>query len=248
MKTMNSLLLFFITFVSFSQTRFKASDFDFIGIEHNNLLEKTYSSLSENKNVDNNSVTQTTLDYCQNYFDKSKMDIGMKENLNKKIADYISNKKKSSSLLPDNYKRYFNTETVIYINRLNSILMNSKDEEEFKSLLVMFEKDIYKNPKLDNSALAILYSATSVAKNSLDYWVKNAEKWQKLTAIPQEKKGFWQGVWDGCVATTTADVQGAITGAAFAVGYNIIPGGGQVGYVATIVATSFASSVASTFQ
>lgn len=247
MKTLKFLLILCII-NSYSQERYKASDFNYIGIEHNENVENVYSLLINSKVSDYISAIQLTQEYFENYIEKLELESSIKENLIDESIKFISNKE-SINLLKENYEKYFDSEVIVYLYKLDEILKDSKNKTDFDKRIKSFEEETFNNLKLDNKALAFLYSTSSVAKNSIDYWIKNGEKWHILTSsFSQDGKGFWQGVWDGFVKTGTADVQGAVGGAAFAAAYNFVPGGGQVAYGATIIATAAGNSVMSLFN
>lgn len=130
--------------------------------------------------------------------------------------------------------------TIYYIDQLKNIIYTKGiDSYTLKNKVSKLEESI-NNDKLSNNELAILYSATNMAKSSFDYWEKNIQKWNNLknkTTIQQKLEG--PSPWTTIAA---ADVSGAVGGAVYAVVMNVIPGAGQVAYGATILATGLGAS------
>lgn len=90
---------------------------------------------------------------------------------------------------------------------------------------------------LKNEDLCCLFSATTMAIYSTEYWENNIENWNNLNGSSTAKAG------PRIRRVAGADVIGAAAGAAYAWGANIVPGGGQVAYGSAIVGTAAASSV-----
>lgn len=143
-----------------------------------------------------------------------------------KRSIYLRNKKLKSKLGDD---------VELHLDMLYEILndQSATIENKIKNITEL-EKKISKE-EYTKKELILMYSATNVAKKSLEYWSENAKKWLEL--YPKRHAGnLKQKVnrydW-GDIAG--ADVAGAIGTAASTWAVNAVPGAGQVAYGSAIV-------------
>lgn len=251
-----------------------AKSIEFVGIEHNIMLDETYvflkkesskksyqnkSSKDKKRSLENFLISRVKAN--RKFSDRSN-EIGI-ENVKRifkekqtfsKLSTYS---KKTSSFLSDKEKAY--------LDSLNEILekidftKNNNIEENISNL----EKDIENEIDLSDEQLITLFSATQTAKYSYNYWKNNFKKWSvlgnnstitlkqlalKSTSNPECEFGI-----EGCTVeenlenvkdVVKADIGGAVGGAAGAWVLNFVPGAGQVAYGGAIVGGAVAASVA----
>lgn len=217
----------------------KAKDLEFVGIQHNELVEKTYQTLYENK-VEEKESQQFVCDFVVNtilnlpdYTEQSNT-IGAVyagQSILVPIVDF-------ENLYIGQPAKVLIEKEKFYLDRLYSILKSYNDDYE-KTLteIIELENEISKN-NFDDKQLITLYSATNVGKFSLEYWIKNEEKWTSLSSSSQAKSKRRHAE-----DIAIADAAGAVGGAAGAWVVNVVPGLGQAAYGSAIVGTAVAGSV-----
>ena len=250
-----------------------AKSMEFVGIEHNQLLEESFQFLK--KEHRKNSYVARTID-----------------NRKQRLEDFLisrvesNNKysKESNELAVANIKKAFSSESTIasrvsisnasrvsisnestidfpeeikgYLEDLDKILDQIGSNTDVGEKISNLEKRIEMDNKLTEKNLIILFSATQTAKYSYAYWSKNADKWKFLSkegtlrAIRRSAdSGSEQGNsnsnsgWETTKDIVKYDVAGAAGGAAGAAIVNVIPVAGQVAYGSAIVGGAVGASV-----
>ena len=217
-----------------------ASDYEIIGAKHNEGLEYVYDKLVEYKSSTNAPISkETTFSLSANYVKEFMNDYNMLEDertltnniINTNLVEnpiVINTQSKlysNESDLSDELKQKLDDLNIIISNsslELNTIIQNIKNMENVSQT------------ELTNEELHILYSATSVAKHSLTYWHDNMNKWKDLFDNNIES-------WYGNIGK--ADIAGAVAGAVYAVGANVIVGAGTVAYGGAIIGGAVTGSV-----
>jgi hypothetical protein len=242
------------------QNKISAKQLEFGGIEHNEILNKTFDFIIKNESkmkslkskankmklIEEFMVSQ--IENNQNYSSESS-NLGVKF-----IRDAF--KKRKSNLKSKNNSIIVSEIEAIYLNRLDEVINNSsysnKDDINLAiSNIINLENEIEKDESLTNEQLITLFSATQTAKHSYQYWVENMHNWYNLSS--EHKKTNFQkrdgdGHANGCQclvvggAIVGADVKGAVAGAVGAAIVNVVPVAGQVTYGAAIVGTAATNS------
>jgi hypothetical protein len=231
-----------------SNTIYVASDFEFIGVQHNEILA---DFLSNNSNLNN---SENKLDYVKDFI-LNAVDTGTEtENiLSNELNNYIRLTNNNESFYPQGLegmnelaKQFFDEfYTVFYeehIHNKNYTMENviNRKISEIENL----EKRI-ENSELNNDWRAVLFSSTNVGKYSLRYWMDNYENWKNNpnNSAFQLKCGIGGCYTDDIIDIAGMDVAGAATGATYALIVNVIPGPGQAAYGTAILATAVSSSL-----
>lgn len=250
-----------------------AENIEFIGIEHNIMLDETYeflkkqSSKKSYKNKSSKSKKEDLEDFLisrvkanRKYSDYSnEMEIKSVKNLFREKITFSKSSiysKKTSSSLSDKEKEY--------LDSLYEILEKidfTKDNNIEKSISKL-EKIIENNIDLSDEQLITLFSATQTAKYSYKYWKKNWKKWADLSSNDSSislkqltlmnKANAEDDGHNGCsceyaVDIVSSDVEGAVYGAVGAAAANIIVGPGTVAYGGAIVGSGAAFSLEAAF-
>lgn len=240
-----------------------AKSMEFVGIEHNQLLEESFQFLK--KEHRKNSYVARTID-----------------NRKQRLEDFLisrvesNNKysKESNELAVANIKKAFSSESTIasrvsisnestidfpeeikgYLEDLDKILDQIGSNTDVGEKISNLEKRIEMDNKLTEKNLIILFSATQTAKYSYAYWSKNADKWKFLSkegtlrairrsADSDSEQGNSNSGWETTKDIVKYDVAGAAGGAAGAAIVNVIPVAGQVAYGSAIVGGAVGASV-----
>lgn len=240
-----------------------AKSMEFVGIEHNQLLEESFQFLR--KEHRKNSYVARTID-----------------NRKQRLEDFLisrvesNNKysKESNELAVANIKKAFSSESTIasrvsisnestidlpeeikgYLEDLDKILDQIGSNTDVGEKISNLEKRIEMDNKLTEKNLIILFSATQTAKYSYAYWSKNADKWKFLSkegtlrairrsADSDSEQGNSNSGWETTKDIVKYDVAGAAGGAAGAAIVNVIPVAGQVAYGSAIVGGAVGASV-----
>jgi len=227
--------------------RFKPVGFEFIGIQHNKIVDGIKQSLL-NSQTSNNELQQYSETFiyskvAETYNDQRDLELAntfIHSGLHK-IPDYttslysnLDNKDKLSK----NAKLYLD-------NLLTIMLEDNADLEQIVQNIIKLENDAYEDSKLTNDDLLIIYPATSVAKNSITYWTDNYDVWKHLlspTALLE--RGKTPGRRIGEIAL--ADVGGAVGGALGAWAVNVWVGPGQLAYAGAIIGGAVSCSATAT--
>lgn len=239
------------------EERFKASDFKYIGIEHNENLEEIFALLKFK--INSNEIEISDIDEVSNftklYLTNKYGDIVEKEIIDGSIENAYENYHNSKSVT--DFKE-FNPLVIRYLTDVEAII---SDRVEVHTKIVQLENEVENDFNLENSDLAILFSATQTAKYSYKYWNENMTNWlsliksdEKTNALLEEAQKAQSGCsWlqltgsNSCLGqlistVVMADVIGAVGAFVYALIFNIVPGGGQVAFGATIAGTAGASS------
>ena len=245
-----------------------AKHIEFVGIEHNMMLDETYEFLktqsrkksymnksSKSKKEDLEDFLISRIKANRKYSDRSN-EIGI-ENIKhvfkekQTFSKFSTNSKKTSNSLSDKEKEY--------LNFLNEILekIDFAQDNNIEESISNLEKDIESEDGLSDEQLITLFSATQTAKYSYIYWKENWKKWSDLNSdnstislkqlALMNKANSEDDGHNGCLCESAsgivkADVAGAVGGAAYAWAANLIPGAGQVAYGGAIVGTAAAGS------
>jgi len=232
-----------------TKTKFTPKQFEFIGLEHNELLTQTYEFLNKNKKEMRNKTGKQNKIVLENFlinkiasnkkYSNESNEIGIK-----KIKEQF---RTSNSFPKMNFSKNKSTlnlseKEIYYLDLLKTILVNIDPlqltiENEISSL----EKTIQEDTLLNNKQLYILYSATQTAKFSYSYWSENKDLW--ITLSSDLNKDSCPDCWTNAGIVATADVAGAVGGAVTAAIVNVMPGPGQVAYAGAIVGAGVGASV-----
>lgn len=211
-----------------------AKDLEFVGIEHNDLLDKTYTALKDNnigkdksKEFTRNFLVDTIFNMSK-YSDKSNTIGAVYASQN--VVDPLTVK----NLYPNVAGKTLSQKEKDILDELEQILNLSSQEEIDKGSRDLENK--ISNGKFEDKQLITLYSATNLARYSFKYWSENSRKWSELgDNISAMSTG-------GDIAI--ADVAGAVGAAAGAWVVNVLPGPGQIAYGSAIIAGGVGASVA----
>jgi hypothetical protein len=226
--------------------RTNAKQLEFIGVEHNNMLNDAYLFLSTSKSsMAGRSNTSNKAALEQFLIAKIKGNVKYPESSNKVGINYVkeifanSSQKLGRLSYSNNYE--LGEREKMFLDKLDEILSVSEFNnpsviEEIKNL----EKDIENENNLTEEKLVILFSATSIAKYSYTYWSQNIEKWEQLGKDESKNINAKTGP-AGNIAK--ADVAGGVAGAVGALAVNVIVGPGQVAYGGAIVGGAVTGSV-----
>lgn len=238
---------------------------EFVGIEHNQLLEESFQFLRKgynSKNLSNRNTLQNKQS-LENFLiskiqSNNKYSITSNKLGAKNIKTFFDssknmNQKEDYSLqIPNEIRLYLKDLDII----LNQIDFNKKNDIEDK--ISALEEKINKDNNLSDKNRIIIFSATQTARYSYDYWKKNIYKWESLNSNKKEENLILlkYSTFDNSEKDpkdngtehgkdiVKADVAGAVGGAVGAVVINVIPGAGQVGYGGAIIGGAVAGSVA----
>jgi hypothetical protein len=216
-----------------------AKELEFVGKDHNSILDKTYAFLKNNPQNQNKAKLEEFLinDTKSNtrYSQKSN-DIGI-ECIKK---EFNRTSFASKSLYSKTTTNELSVIEESYLDKLNIILSNVgfNDNSVFLNISKL-EKEIEADENLDNKQLITLFSATQTARYSYTYWSENFNKWAALANNSSNKQAKTMKGKD----VVKADVAGAVGAAAATWVANAVPGAGQVAYGSAIVAGAAASSV-----
>jgi len=210
-----------------------ASDLQFIGIEHNQMLAETYNYIeSQGENVSLDGIMNNLADNIKNngqYSDESNA-MGVEF-----VDRFLKTKTESISMTQFETSQRENA----YLNELQSYLDVAEfGDPAFVERVIQLEATIANDGGLSDEQLITLYSATQVAQYSFTYWSENLENWENLA----RRHG-------GTVTRSNAsdiaggDVAGAVGAAAGAWVVNVVPGAGQVAYGGAILGGAVAGSV-----
>jgi len=220
---------------SFGQT-IKSSDLEFVGIEHNRLLEKIFSQI-DNKNYSKEKKKQVAYQILLDDI-KSKNLTNEDEVKVKKILDetfkgtYLKDKDK---LYPKEFSNHLSNEVKNLLDELNTVLKTeSTSSKEIIQKIKSFENRV-SNSNLKDNDLIILYSATNTAKYSVEFWEN------LVNNNPQNYAALSCCGW--LLDLGKADLKGAVGGAVGALIVNVVPVFGQVAYGSTIVVAGAGNSV-----
>lgn len=216
-----------------------AKELEFVGKDHNAILDKTYAFLKNNPQNQNKARLEEFLinDTKSNtrYSQKSN-DIGIE----RIKEEFNSTSSASKSLYSKKTADDLGVAEELYLDKLNVILSNVgfNDNNVFLNISKL-EKEIEADEQLDDKQLITLFSATQTARYSYTYWSENYNKWAALANNTSNKQAKTMKGKD----VVKADVAGAVGAAAATWVANAVPGAGQVAYGSAIVAGAAATSV-----
>ncbi|WP_299683538.1 hypothetical protein [uncultured Tenacibaculum sp.] len=191
-------ILFLNVFISCSneseinENKFTAKDFEFVGIEHNKILEETFKILKEEKSMlkakkrqNENQFKDVLIRATSNVYknDKIKKDFAISGVHNFfKIEEPNSFSKRRNDV--DSFENTISSLSLSeqnYMNQLGEIMkeMDSPDLEKNEIIndIIELEVKIGNDSNLNNEQLQVLYSATQTSKYSFSYWKENANDW-----------------------------------------------------------------------
>lgn len=270
LKSIAILLVFFIGTLAFIQcdnennnlveeNRIKASDLEFVGKEHNRILEETFERIKETRKEDFKNFgrdlqkdfvmleeTMTSLIKSDDKYSKEEKEQGLK-GLKWSFEENFINKRGASSL--ENIENV--SEKVIeYLNKLDLILSNINVTEgtknSFISEIESLEKLVEEDNLIDEEGKIIIFSGTQTAKYSVVFWRDNIADIIDSTLHSQNSaRGRMHCSCCTCNKPAEfnktvgeiakADATGAVGGAVSAVAANAVVGPGTVAYGTAIV-------------
>lgn len=210
------------------------ADFDFLGVEHNKLLDYVYNEIKNNRAdlrnlpLFGNSLSAYYTSAYSSYPDVRVGAMAIQKTFASKPQD-----PGTSLYTPENGAK-MSDEMRNYLDELSSIIFNNTNGFAIKSLTTALEVRINNDQKLNNTELGILFSTTSIAKYSADYWATNINNWKSLP-------GAHPGIL-GMNRYIGADVIAGGTVAAEAWWLNGWPGVGTAWYGGSIIGTAFGAS------
>lgn len=223
-----------------SIARAKAPDFEYLGIEHNKILDDFYNDVVQN-NISSNSMKQHTYNFIEDAVSGYNSTAEDKNLVPTVLEDFVNNINDFSRSFykKQDYENNISSELKSYLDDLHTHVYDSNANVATTiNNISLLESDAESNLRLNNTDLAILFSATNTARYTLLYWENNIDKWYSHAVnIP---KDFWGDMRD----VGGADVGGAIGGAVYAAAVNAIPGAGQAAYGSTIIASAAGASAA----
>ena len=199
-----------------------ATDFKIVGIEHNKALENVYQTLKSSKSGSANfRTTFLTLDYALMLSEQTTIDYVNSSDFSSESTqlaiELINNIYDHMPLMTDN-----GLYTSVIANSLNAAQIQILDQ-----LNVVMSDDDYSLPSLQNrinniesqvpslnlteEQQIIIYSATSVAKYTLEYWNVNFDEWVALNSNINGRMASRPFNWK---QVGKNDIAGAVAGAA----------------------------------
>lgn len=239
-----------------NETYLSNVDVNFIGTLHNKGLDFVFIKIKkENRNsFSKKSISEFSL-LVNQYLKEYVVENGLSQNDIKHIMFYdntiniLSKTSKEENLMNNNS---FSSELQNLLDALNGLSDSNKDSWEINDYLT-YISDIENQANssgLSDKEMFILYTGTSVAKNSLKYWNDHIAEWSQLFENTKgykiSAKGFWDNFNWGAIGIS--DAAGAVgmaanlvlngTGAAMAA----TGPGGWVGIGLVVAASSIGSS------
>jgi hypothetical protein len=195
-----------------SKIRIKALDLEYLGVEHNRVLDNYFQGVVQN-NIKLNETKQfayNTISQSVNIYETSIQDSNL-------ILVLVDRYMDTSLDFSNSFYRNFEIEAEIssnlqtYLDELHSYVYNENETiSETLSNINNLERSAESDLNLNNKDLAILFSGTNIAKHSLKYWDINLINWNRHGSAMQ--RGFWDDIRD----VAGADVAGAVGGAVYA--------------------------------
>lgn len=246
-----------------------ATNIEFVGIEHNIMLDETYEFLKKESskksymNKSSKSKKEDLEDFLisrvranRKYSDHSN-EIGI-ENVERIFKEKQTFTKRST--YSQKTSSELSSKEEEYLNSLNEILekIDFTKDNNIEESISNLEQDIENEVDLSDEQLITLFSATQTAKYSYKYWLENMSKWTELEGSTNKVLNHSEYFFNkgeectdghcGCNCEDAkdivkADVGGAVAGAAGAWIVNVVPGAGQVAYGGAIVGGAVAGSV-----
>ena len=230
-----SIAVLAMVFSGNAQERLTSKDLEFVGIQHNQGLEKVYNFIVENK-IDDKSKSKVVDFILEIAKENSRSDEEF-ELASKLIKNSFSNNYSSDRLYTEDLTEKLSDIDKSYLDKLNDLLNNNyENSDQFTKAVAELENSIDGNKNLNNNDLLVLYTATNTAKYSFQYWERNSEKWTSLNKNESTMKRGGRRI-------VGADIIGGVAGAAGAWIVNVMPGAGQVAYGSAIVGAAVGNSI-----
>jgi effector-binding domain-containing protein len=221
-----------------------AGDLEFVGIEHNAMLNDIYNYLEKNKNIFEKKDNKENRASLENFLtDKFNPNKNYSEESNElavyQIKDIFQDEPENlTKVYNDKVEKFLSVKEKYYLEQVGQIVFKSElNDKSFEAKMILIEEQIEKDSTLSDEELITLFSATQTAKYSYAYWSHNSQKWIELSSAGSNiisREGS-----DGIVA---ADIAGAIGGAVGAWAVNVAPGVGQVAYGSAILGGAVGNS------
>lgn len=207
-----------------------SKDLEFVGVEHNELLDKIYNALKDNK-VKEKEAQEFTRNFLVNTILNLKKYTEESNTIGAVYASQnIINPPVIDNLYPNMADKFLSKREKSILNELDEIL-DLTTQREIDAKIFELERKINEG-FFDDKQLVTLYSATNLARYSFKYWEVNSKKWSELGDNPT-------------IMSTGGDIaKSDVGGAVGAWAVNVIPGAGQVAYGSAIISGGVALSVA----
>ena len=187
--------------------RHRPENFDFIGKEHNRLLDEFYNQAVSN-NIQKDSLNSFLKSFAMSYAESKYNYSQAQKNTLENIVDYSINVLPLLDMSTDFYSNLPNNGAIStnckrYLDNLHNVLFYDQIAPvNICGYIQIIEQNAYSDRLLSNNDLSILYSATSVFKNSIAYWGSNAEKWSSYFPTLEEpnpntdsSRFCWKCIW-----------------------------------------------------
>lgn len=219
-----------------SGQRPKAADFEFIGVEHNKMLEYAYNEIVNN-GIDSHNPQKFGNTLAMAYASQYASYYGVQVGVMSIRKAFASRPKDLGPIIysPEDGEKM--SEILRrYMDQLSSIITNNTDGFAIKAATQALEISAQNDRNLRDIDCGIFFSTTSVAKHSAEYWAQNLGKWKNL---PNTHGGTLK-----MNRYIRADVEaaGAVAGAAW--WENGIPGVGTALYGGEIIGGGLGASAA----
>ena len=250
-----------------NNSRITAKELDFIGKEHNEILERAFNFLNDNQdlisNKNNFDKKELLLDFLVSdmrdikKYPEEYIEAGIshtKKVFNENDRSFLKN---ANNTIFDEVINQLSQKEIDYLDSLNSILQQENVEnntilEDILNLEISAENDL----ELSNNQLFVILAAASTAKNSFQYWDANYHLWESIDSnqsktnivcTKSSKSLAKNDGHNGCAcanvsAVAKADVTGAVGMAVGAAAANIIVGPGTVAYGGAIISGAVGNS------
>mgnify|MGYP006076124753 CR=1 FL=1 len=210
------------------------NEFEYIGQQHNDGLDFVYDKLLTLKNDDSKvyskeEVIELTNQYTIEYYEYIKGDNSFNE-----AHDIINDSYYNMQTLDQLYNRYENLSSGLTsaLNNLDIIISNQNLGLN-EIVTKIKELELQANDNLSSSDKIVFFSASTIARYTMNYWNSNSNKWKELFNFETES---WYGDAGG------ADVVGGAAAAVGAAVVNVVIGAGTVAYGAAIIGGGVGSS------
>jgi hypothetical protein len=226
--------------------RYTASDFEYIEIEHNRVVE----SYLNNLNIDELESKQELVDFSTTFikrevhkFESIQSDHDLADQL---IDEYFGSKALEQtdyySHLDEEIKSQLTEDVKSSLDILHEILINADSEPvALQSEIANWENNAYENEAFVNKDLSILFVASSIARNSYELWYNSDFLKQQVV---EKNGGDRAAVAIGVIAGV--DVTAGVGAAATTWYINVFapPPAGQAAYGTAIVGAAIGASTA----
>lgn len=230
--------LWFTSFTAFSfGQRPIAADYNFIGVEHNKQLDFAYNEVLENgltRETLPTFVNSLAMNFTAEYASWSNVQLGVQY----LRGAFASPRNTGTSLYSSTEAQSMSPELRAYLDQLSTIVYGTMDPQAIKAQVTALESRINMDRNITNKDLNLIYSTTSVARYSSDYWGQHFAKWEQLAGFQGRLQATTRNRYIG------EDIGGAIAGGTAAAIVNAIPGAGQVAYSGAVLGSAFGASAA----